>query len=446
MAAGVPKSSVTGAADRVLDVQQTTCCVVGGGPAGMMLSLLLARRGVPVTLLEAHHDFDRNFRGDTLHPALLEILDEVGLAERLLRLPHVKLYGPTLLTVGDPFSPVDFSRLNSKFPFMVVIPQERFLEFLAAEATPYPQVRIVMGANVQRLVEDGAGVRGVRYRAAGGWHEVRAALTVGADGRFSKLRHLAGFSPVKTSPPMHILWFRLPRLPDDPGTFAPGAPAGPNQLGFLRGSGHPEPWLGGFLFLPGNGAFLLGGDRLDSWQMGYLFFDKQHYQELRAAGLPAFRRLILEQEPRFAGHVEHLTDWHQLSLLSVEFSHCRRWYKPGLLLIGDAAHVMTPAAGAGIKYAMEDAVEAANVLATPLKAGRLRTGHLAEVQRRREWPARLIQVGGGLAQRLVAPRLARARLPLRVPWLARLLFRIPILRGLPTRLAGIGLWRVHVRG
>src|SRR6266404_6221175 len=157
MVAGVPASSVPEAADQVLDVQQTTCCVVGGGPAGMMLALLLARRGVPVTLLESHLDFDRNFRGDTLHPALLEILDEICLAERLLRLPHVKWYGPTLLTVSGPFSPVDFTRLNSKFPFMVVIPQERFLEFLAAEATRYPRLRIVMGANVQRLVEDAAG-------------------------------------------------------------------------------------------------------------------------------------------------------------------------------------------------------------------------------------------------------------------------------------------------
>jgi 2-polyprenyl-6-methoxyphenol hydroxylase-like FAD-dependent oxidoreductase len=143
---------------------------------------------------------------------------------------------------------------------------------------PGQQERISEGSEgltdevVQRLVEDAAGVRGVRYQGAGGWHEVRAALTVGADGRFSKVRHLAGFTPVKTSPPMHILWFRLPRLPDDPRTFPPGAPAGPHQLGVLRGSGHPEPWLGGFLFLPGNGAFLLAGDRLDSWQMGYLFF------------------------------------------------------------------------------------------------------------------------------------------------------------------------------
>jgi 2-polyprenyl-6-methoxyphenol hydroxylase-like FAD-dependent oxidoreductase len=444
MVVTVTEPSVASAEEEILDSQQTTCCVVGGGPGGMMLALLLARRGIPVTLLEAHLDFDRNFRGDTLHPALLEILDEIGLAEELLRLPHVKWYGPTLHTAGGPFIPVNFSRLNSKFPFIAIMPQERFLEFLARAARKYPHFRLVMGANVQRLVEDSGRIRGVRYRGEGGWHEVRAPLTVGADGRFSKVRHLAGFKPIETSPPMHILWFRLPRLPDDAKAFAPGASPGSRQVGSLRGTGHPEPWLGGFMLLPGNGAFLLVADRLDTWQLGYLFFDKAHYQKLRAAGLPAFRRLIAEQEPRLVRHVEHLTDWHQLSLLSVGFSHTRRWYQPGLLLLGDAAHVMTPAAGAGIKLAIEDAVVAANVLAEPLKAGELRVRHLAEVQRRRERPARFMQVFGGFMQRMIPGRLAQAPLPLQIPWFVRLLFRIPVVRDIPTRLLGMGLWRVHV--
>src|SRR5262245_39821944 len=176
--------------EQVLDVRRTSCCVVGGGPGGMMLALLLARRGVPVTLLEAHHDFDREFRGDTLHPAILEILDQVGLADRLLRVPHVKWFGPTFLTDAGRFKPFDLSKLRTKFPYIALMPQELFLEFLAGEARRYPHLRLVMGANVQRLVEDGGAIRGARYRSDDGWHEVRATLTVAADGRFSRVRKL----------------------------------------------------------------------------------------------------------------------------------------------------------------------------------------------------------------------------------------------------------------
>jgi 2-polyprenyl-6-methoxyphenol hydroxylase-like FAD-dependent oxidoreductase len=225
-----------------------------------------------------------------------------------------------------------------------------------------------MGANVQRLIEERAAIRGVRYRALDGWHEVRAVLTVGADGRFSMIRRLAGLRPVTTSPPFNILWFRLPRLPDDTQAFAPTATFSeasrqgaknrrPEAEGFrilARGSGYPQPWLGlqGRIY---RGQMLVGIDRLTHWQMGYFLRSKEHYHELHAAGIDAFRRAVVELEPRFAPHVGHLTDWQQLSssFLTVESSRCRRWYRPGLLLIGDAAHTMTPAAGAGIKYAVE---------------------------------------------------------------------------------------------
>ncbi|OLE17759.1 MAG: monooxygenase, partial [Cyanobacteria bacterium 13_1_40CM_2_61_4] len=322
--------------------------MVGGGPGGMMLALLLARRGVAVTLLEAHLDFDRNFRGDSLHPALLEILDEIGLAERVHQFRHVKLYGPTIVAAHGPFTPLDFRRLSTRFPYIMLIPQEKFLDFLAEEARKYPDFRLVMGANVQRLVEEDGVVRGVRYRGAEGWHEVRAPLTVGADGRFSRVRHLAGFQPIKTSPPIHILWFRLPKLPDDPSAFdSTMIPMSDRLFAFLRGSAdHAEETNVGFVFAGRAGPILIF-DRLDHWQIGYLFFEKDHYQTLRTGGLEAFRRSLVELEPRLASHLEHLTNWQQLSLLSVEFSHCRRWYKPGLLLIGDAVHVMTPAAAAG---------------------------------------------------------------------------------------------------
>jgi 2-polyprenyl-6-methoxyphenol hydroxylase-like FAD-dependent oxidoreductase len=441
MTAAPPESA---ADEPVRDVQQTACCVVGGGPGGMVLALLLARRGVPVTLLEAHHDFDRQFRGDTLHPAILEILDEIGLAEPLLRRPHTRWHRVTLRTADGPFTPVDFRRLRTRFPFILVMPQEDFLQFLADEARKYPSFRLVMGANVERLVEEDGVVRGVRYRAADGWHEVRAALTVGADGRFSRVRHLAGFRPVVTSPPIQVLWFRLPRLPDDTAAFANDPPTGGPMMASLRISGHPQASVGGFAWRGPRGA-MLAFDRLSHWQVGYLFPDTEQYQEIHAAGLAAFRRFVAGLEPRFAPHVESLTDWRQLSLLSVAFSHCRRWYRPGLLLIGDAAHVMTPAAGSGIKYAIEDAVAAANRLADPLKAGRVRLQDLAAVQRRRERPARLIQTAGAFAQRRFLPFLLR-RGPLRVPWLVRTLLGLPWLRDLPGRLFALGLWREHVSG
>ena len=439
-------------AEAVVDVHHTGCCVVGGGPGGLMLALLLARRGVPVTLLEAHRDFDRQFRGDTLHPAILEVLDQIDLAGPLLRLPHVKWYGPTILASDGPFVPFDFRRLHTRFPYILVMPQERFLGFLAEQAAQYPHFRLVMGANVQRLVEENGAVRGVRYRSADGWHEVRATLTVGADGRFSRLRQLAGLKPVTLSQPMELLWFRLPRLPGDEQEFdsfegtARGTPFVVLQGERFVGLKGEEGQAVGFGHA-GGGHIMLVANRLDHWQVG-LFYSPGQYPQLRAAGLEALRRTITNLEPRLARHVEALTNWHQLSPLSVAFSRCRRWSRPGLLLIGDAAHVMTPAAGAGIKYAIEDAVVAANRLAGPLLAGRVRLQDLVEVQRRRVWPTRLIQAAGTLAQKIVLARVFRTadrgRLRPHIPWLARLLLGLPLLRALPARLVAFGLWKVRV--
>lgn len=397
----------------ICDVQQTTCCVVGGGPAGAVLSYLLARRGIPVTLLEAHLDFDRDFRGDTLHPSIMEVMDELGLADDLLQLPHTRLDKMSAPTPsGGTVVLADLSHLKTKFPYITFMPQARFLTFLTSRARQFPAFDLRMGARVEALVEEEGQVRGVRYRAQDGGHELRAALVVGADGRFSRLRRLGGFEARTSSPPMDVLWFRVSRRPGD-------------SHGIMGRFGH--------------GHLLVELEREEQWQLGFVIA-KGSYQELRAAGLEALHQAVAETAPELADRVSEITDWHQVSVLSVEADRLTRWYKPGLLMIGDAAHTMSPAGGNGINYAVMDAVATANMLSEPLQAGKVTEADLARVQHRRERPTKIIQaIVNQMQERMIKTALdpdKSVQFPRFLRW--------AVIRDLPAHVVGFGIQPEHV--
>ncbi|MHC5674440.1 FAD-dependent oxidoreductase [Nostoc sp.] len=400
----------------ILDVQQTTCCIVGGGPTGAVLALLMARQGIPVMLLEAHKTFDRDFRGDVVHGGGMELLDQLGLTERLLeQIPHSTAKAIQYIIDGKTIPFVDWSRLKgTRYPYMTIISQVQLIQFLTAEAKRYPNFQLLMGANVQQLIEEDGIIRGVRYRGNGGWHEVRSHLTVGADGRFSQIRKLAGMELIETAAPLDVFWFRLPR--------------------------HTEEPEGLFVRL-GNKRFLVTYNTYDgNWQIGYYIL-KGQYREIQAAGIEALRQSIVEVVPEFGDRVQHLKSWKQASFLSIKVGRLDRWYRQGLLLIGDAAHVMLPMGGIGINYGIQDAVVAANVLIEPLKHGEVQLNHLAAVQRQRKWQIQLIQELQYFMQRQVSIKALQSGYTFKLP----IYWGLPPWRDLIARLLAFGVLPPNVK-
>ncbi len=397
---------------------ETTCCIAGGGPAGMMLGLLLARAGVRVTVLEKHADFLRDFRGDTIHPSTLEVMHELGLLQAFLRLPHQEVEKMSGQVFGEQVTLADFSHLPTTCRFLALMPQWDFLDFLAGQARAHPGFELRMQAEVQGLTEAGGRVTGVSARTLEGALSVRCALVVGADGRHSTVRQQAGLASVDTGAPIDVLWFQLPRRESD------GAATG----------GYVAP-----------GCFFVMLNRDAYWQCGYVI-PKGAAERLREQGLDAFRERLGALAPFLREALAGLTRWDMLKLLSVQVNHMPRWWRPGLLCIGDAAHAMSPVGGVGINLAIQDAVATANLLAAALREDRLTVARLQAVQRRREWPARVTQRAQvAVHERVIAPVLgargARPGLPLPVRWMQSW----PVLQRLPARLVGLGLRPEHVR-
>jgi len=397
---------------------EVSCCIAGCGPAGAMLGLLLARAGVEVLVLEKHADFLRDFRGDTLHPSTLRLFDELGLAGELLSLPHRKAPVVEVTTDAGDFTLADFRRLPGSHRYIAFMPQWDFLDFVVGQARRLPGFQLRMQAEALAVLEERGRVVGVTYRdQAGAEHQVRARLTVAADGRDSGLRRSAGLRPRVFGAPIDVLWFRLPRRPSDPR----------QSFGRLA-AGH-------LLVLIDRGAH---------WQIAYAIA-KDTTAALQAAGLPRFRASVAELVPFLADRVGELTGWEDVRLLRVQVNRLRRWFRPGLLCIGDAAHAMSPVGGVGINLAVHDAVAAANRLAGPLRDGTVSSRHLAAVQLRRMLPTMVIQRGQRTIQdRFLSPLLAGRR-SARPPLVLRVLRRYPVLQAIPARIVGIGILPEHVR-
>jgi 2-polyprenyl-6-methoxyphenol hydroxylase-like FAD-dependent oxidoreductase len=397
---------------------QTRCCVVGGGPAGMMLGFLLARAGVKVVVLEKHGDFLRDFRGDTVHPSTLTVMHELGLLDEFLKLPHHKIsrfagyFGDTRVQIAD------LTHLPVAAPFIAMMPQWDFLDFLAGHGKQYPGFTLLMHAEAQGLIEEGGKVVGVRATVDGKAEEIRADLVVGADGRHSTVREAIGFKVETLGAPMDVLWFRLSHKQGDAGEV-----------------------MGRF----DAGSILVMLDRGDYWQCAYVI-PKGSAETVRAEGIEKVRATIGRLMPAFADRLGELATMDDLKLLTVGVDRLEKWWRPGVLCIGDAAHTMSPIGGVGINLAIQDAVAAANILAAPLREGRLTDADLAAVEARRLFPARATQAAQVFLQnRIIAPSLAAAGGEIKVPFVVRLMQWLPILRRLPARLVGMGVRPEHVR-
>lgn len=382
-----------------------------------MLGFLLARSGVDVVVLEKHLDFFRDFRGDTIHPSTLQLMDELGLLDALLRVRHSVIPRLTGHIGASTITIADFAHVPGRCKYIALMPQWDFLTFLATQGRRYPTFRLEMGWEATDLLVEGDRVTGVEVRSADGPRTVHADLVVAADGRSSVLRDRAGLSVIDVGAPIDVLWMRLSRKSDDPGqTFG--------------------TFAGGVVFVTIN--------RDDYYQCA-LVIKKGGFGEIHERGLPALRQQIAALVPYLADRVDELRTWDDIKLLTVRIDRLATWYRPGLLCLGDAAHAMSPVGGVGINLAIQDAVAAANILVPPLQRNAVSTRDLDAVQRRRELPTRVIQALQVIVQRRVLEQVLNTSVITSAPWIVRFLAGIPWLQRIPARVVGVGVRPEHIQ-
>jgi 2-polyprenyl-6-methoxyphenol hydroxylase-like FAD-dependent oxidoreductase len=398
-------------------IDRVTCVIAGGGPAGIMLGLLLARAGVAVMVLEKHRDFLRDFRGDTIHPSTLQIMYELGVLDAFLARAHQEVRELRGIIGRSEISLADFTHLPTHCKFIALMPQWDFLNFLAEAGSRFPGFHLRTEAEVTDLVAEGGRIIGVQGHGPEGPFEVRADLVVGADGRHSVVRERAGLRVTNLGAPIDVLWMRLSKRAGDPG----------QTLGRIN-----------------HGRMLVTLDRGDYWQCAFVI-RKGGFDQIRERGLASFQGDIVRIAPFLGDRVAELGDWDDVKLLTVAVDRLERWWRPGLLCIGDCAHAMSPIGGVGINLAIQDAVAAANRLARPLLDHNLTDQDLAAVQRRRILPTRLTQgMQVAIQQRVLDPVIGSDR-PISAPWPLRLFNHLPVLRRIPARLIGMGFRPEHVR-
>jgi 2-polyprenyl-6-methoxyphenol hydroxylase-like FAD-dependent oxidoreductase len=395
----------------------TRCCIVGGGPAGMMLGYLLGRAGVETLVLEKHADFFRDFRGDTVHPSTLQVMDELGLIDGFLKLPHQQLqkmegkFGAASIRIAD------LSRLNVKYNFIAFMPQWDFLNFLRESGKRFTSLKVMMNTDATNLIWSGDAVAGVNANTPEGPVEIRSELTIGCDGRHSIVRQRANLEVEEIGAPMDVLWFRA------------GKRGNESESLFAR----LEP-----------GKMLVTFDRGDYWQCAYVI-GKGQYDAVKAGGLDAFRSDVMALAPILTPGIADVKSWDDVKLLTVAINRLKRWTRPGLLCIGDAAHAMSPVGGVGVNLAVQDAVATANLLAAKLASGCPSEHDLDAVRRRREFPVRMTQAMQVVVQnKLISVALKAGDRPLRAPLLARIVNAIPWLQGITARFVALGVRPEHV--